>query len=163
MKIGVVSDTHIPTLVPEIPKALLAGLKGVDMIIHAGDILEIKVIEQLRRVCPDVKAVWGNMDPCEIRKELPEKEVISVGPHRIGVIHGRGHPDGLIDLVTEAFKNQDIDIFIFGHSHRPLNRRDGKKLYFNPGSPTDTIFAEYNSYIIIAIGYQVNAQIIRLG
>lgn len=162
MKIGVISDTHIPTDAVEIPREVLDDLKSADMVIVAGDLVAPEVLNTLRRVCRDVRGVWGNMDEFEVRRILPEKDIIEVGKFRIGVIHGYGHPNGLVNFVTQAFKDKEVDMIIFGHSHTPLNEKKGRILYFNPGSPTDKRFAPYNSYGMVEINDNIEARIIKL-
>lgn len=163
MKIGVISDTHYTAKSPGMPKAVLEGLKGVDMIIHAGDLTSLKVLEELRKICPNVKSVYGNMDPPEVRVALAEKEIIQADNLRLGVYHGYGGADSLIDVLDEFFKDDKPDIIIFGHSHTAFSRKIGGVLYFNPGSPTDKIFAPYNSYGIIEIKDSgIKARIVRI-
>lgn len=162
MKIGVLSDTHIPNAAPSLPQKLLEGLKGVDMIIHAGDLLELKVLDTLRKNCPNVVAVRGNMDWGEAGASLKEKEFIKAGKFKIGVTHGRGAPDKLVDLLSGMFAGENCDIIIFGHSHNPFNEKIGNTLYFNPGSPTDKVYSDFNSYGIIEIGEKIEAKIIRI-
>lgn len=162
MRIGVISDTHIPDISKSIPESILEDFKKTDMIIHGGDLVELSVLEILKRSCPNVKAVWGNMDPFEVRKRLPEKEIIKVGDKKIGVTHGYGHPNKLLDTVIEIFKEDDVNLIIFGHSHKDMNEKRGKIIYFNPGSATDTIFAPYNSYGIIEINDDIKAKIIKI-
>lgn len=162
MKIGVIADTHIPERVKEIPQQILDAFKQVDMVIHAGDLVDLSVLAELKTVCKNVKAVWGNMDPEEVRKKLNSKEIIRIGNHNVGITHGYGHPSKLITLVTEIFKQDNVDLIIFGHSHYPINERHEKILYFNPGSATDTIFAPYNSYGIIEINDSIEARIIKI-
>lgn len=162
MKIGVIADTHIPDQAKDIPQQILDAFKGVDMVIHAGDLVDFSVLNKLKAVCKNVRAVWGNMDSYELRKKLPDKEIIELGNYKIGIIHGYGHPNKLIDLVTGVFKNDNVDLIIFGHSHSPLNEKRGNIIYFNPGSPTDKIFALHNSYGIIEINSKIEARIIRL-
>jgi putative phosphoesterase len=162
VKIGVISDTHIPDRSKVIPDEILQAFKGADMLIHAGDLVDLNVLRQLKSICPNVKAVYGNMDPHEVRKELPEKEIIKAGNYKIGVMHGNGPAVKLIDYLSEAFKNDDVDIIIFGHSHSGFNEKIGKILFFNPGSATDKVFASYNSYGIIEINGQIEAKIIKL-
>ncbi|MDD4939959.1 MAG: metallophosphoesterase family protein [Candidatus Omnitrophica bacterium] len=162
MKIGVISDTHIPDRSRDIPKQVLDAFKEVDIIAHAGDIADLRVIEDLKKVCKEVHAVWGNMDPYEVRNALPEKDVFEAAGRRIGLTHGYGLPTRLTGLVTEIFKKDNVDIIIFGHSHAPLNKKIGDILYFNPGSPTDKIFSVYNSYGIIELNDKIEAQIIKI-
>ena len=162
MKIGVIADTHIPDRAKDIPPQILEAFKGMDMVIHAGDFVDLSVLDKLKTVCKDVKAVWGNMDPYGVRKQLPEKEIVSIGNHKIGIMHGYGPPSELIDLLGEIFKEDNVDIIIFGHSHSAVNEKRGNILYFNPGSATDKIFALYNSYGIIEINDKIKARIIKI-
>lgn len=163
MRIGVIADTHIPDRAQSIPEQILRDFKNTDMIIHAGDLVELNVLDKLRAICPDVKAVWGNMDSYEVREKLSEKEIIELPECRIGVMHGFGAPRMLIDLVRYSFKNNGVNIIIFGHSHIATSERKKDILYFNPGSPTDTIFSPYNSYGIIEInGKAIEARIVRI-
>ena len=162
MKIGVISDTHIPDRAKVIPQVILDEFKKVDMIIHAGDLIDLSVLRALRSACTDVRAVWGNMDPYEIRKKLTEKEIIKVANYKIGLTHGYGHPDKLIDLMTEIFKDDNVDLIIFGHSHKPVSEMKDNIFYFNPGSPTDKVFSPYNSYGIIEITNKIEARIVKI-
>ncbi|MFH1338684.1 MAG: metallophosphoesterase family protein [Candidatus Omnitrophota bacterium] len=162
MKIGVISDTHIPIQAKEIPANVLQSLKGIDMLIHAGDLVKLSVLETLKSICPNLKAVRGNMDASEVINTLPEKEIINAGKYRIGLTHGHGSPASLINTVSKMFENDKVDIIIFGHSHFPVNEKRGKVLYFNPGSLTDTIFAPFNSYGFIEINDEIKAKIIRI-
>lgn len=162
MKIGVISDTHIPIQAQVLPRQVLECFKKADMVIHAGDLVELNVLKELETVCPNVLAVWGNMDSYEAKEKLPEKKIIEIGKYKIGVIHGYGHPNKLIEIVEDKFKNDSVDVIIFGHSHVPLNEKKEGILYFNPGSLTDKIFSPYNSYGIIEINDQIEAKIIRI-
>lgn len=162
MKIGVISDTHIRERTQEIPQEILEAFKSADMVIHAGDLVELSVLDKLKSVCANVKAVWGNMDPEEIRNVLPQKEIITLGKYRLGIMHGWGTPNNLVELLTSEFKDQKVDVIIFGHSHSPLNTKIGNTLFFNPGSPTDKVFAPYNSYGLIEINDTIKAKIVKL-
>jgi hypothetical protein len=162
MKIGVISDTHIPLSAEDIPSKILEAFKNMDMIIHAGDLVDLSVLDKLNRVCKNIKAVRGNMDSQVVRNKLPEKELITPGNFKIGIMHGWGPPDKLIDTVSEAFKNDKPSLIIFGHSHQALNLKKDDIIYFNPGSPTDRIFASYNSFGIIEIDDKIEARIVRL-
>ncbi|MGD0335776.1 MAG: YfcE family phosphodiesterase [Candidatus Omnitrophota bacterium] len=162
MKIGVISDTHIPERAAQIPQKILDAFKGMDMVIHAGDLVDIRTLEQLKAVCDNVKAVSGNMDNEEILRLLPQKIVFKAGTRTIGVMHGFGAPNHLLEYVTEAFKEDKVDIVIFGHAHTPFNETRNGVLYFNPGSPTDKVFTQYNSYGIIEINDKIEAKIIKI-
>ena len=161
MKICVLSDTHIPVAAPELPPELLRGMEGADLILHAGDIVELRVLDDLRAIAP-VEAVRGNMDRADVQQALPAKKVIPAQGKRIGLVHGSGAPWGVANRVLREF--EDVDIIVFGHSHHPLNEERNKVRLFNPGSPTDRRFAPYKSYGIIEITDDtVKAEIVRLG
>ena len=162
MKIGVIADTHIPDRAGDIPQQIMENFKNADMIIHAGDLVNLSVLDKLQALCKDIRAVYGNMDSDDVRKKLPQKQLIKVGNYNIGVMHGHGNPNKLMDFMAEQFKNHNVDLLIFGHSHYALNEKKGNILYFNPGSPTDKIFAPYNSYGLIEINDKIEAKIIKL-
>ncbi|MDY6865022.1 MAG: metallophosphoesterase family protein [Halobacteriota archaeon] len=159
MRIGVVSDTHIPVRVKELPKELKSGLKDVDLILHAGDFEESSALRDLRDIC-EVKAVHGNMDSLALKEELPEKLVLEVEGYKIGLTHGFGAPEGLEARLRKRFDK--IDIMVYGHSHRPMNEVVDGTLFFNPGSPTDIIFAPFKSFGILEIGREIRAEIIKI-
>ncbi len=146
LRIGVVSDTHSRDL----PEQMLADFRRVDLIVHAGDFCDVSVYESLKRFA-EVEGVCGNMDGPSVRRILPERRVIVCGGRRIGVWHGSGSPHDLLDRVRAAYRKEDVDVVIFGHSHRPLNETIDGVLYFNPGSPNDYIFAPYRSYGLLEI------------
>ncbi len=161
MRIGVISDTHIPTRADRLPEAIFHHFKGVDLVLHAGDIEDIMVIYDLEEIAP-VKAVVGNMDPYELREELPVKRIVKAGGINIGLIHGWGEPEGLPKRVLEAFLGENVQCIVFGHSHQPFNQEIQGILLFNPGSPTDRVFAPYNSIGILHIEKGIKGEIIRL-
>ncbi len=160
MRIGVISDTHIPKAALDLPEAIYNDFVNVDLILHAGDLVEMNVLRKLQKLAP-VKAVYGNMDLEEVRNALPEKEIIKIGKFKIGLVHGSGPPKGLVKVVKSEFTN-GIGVIIYGHSHLPFNEKIGKTLFFNPGSPTDTVFAPYNSYGILEVNDEIQARIIRI-
>lgn len=162
MKIGVLSDTHIPDRADSLPEAILREFRSVDMVIHAGDLVDIKVIDALKGVCKDVQAVWGNMDPAEVREKIPGKKILKIGKFRIGIMHGYGRPDNLPELLLEEFKNDNVDLVVFGHSHKPAEFVKKGITFFNPGSATDKFFSPYNSYGIIEINDKISTRIIQL-
>lgn len=162
MIIGVISDTHIPATAKRIPETIIDAFRKVDMVIHAGDMIGLEAIEELKAVCPKVIAVAGNMDNQEVRSQYPLKELFKVGNFKVGLMHGFGSPANLISVLEDAFKLDKPDLIIFGHSHKPFNECVNGVLFFNPGSATDTITAEYNSYGLIEITDQINARIVRI-
>jgi putative phosphoesterase len=121
IRIGLISDTH-GLLRPEARVAL----KGVDRIIHAGDICKAEVLEQLAQIAP-VIAVRGNNDKGAWAESLNEAETMDAGGVKIHVIHD------LHELGPEP-EASGIQVVISGHSHKPVIRMERGVLYVNPGS-----------------------------
>ncbi len=144
VKIGVISDTHIPARADSVPQEVLSLFKDVDMIIHAGDITQISVLDQLRALAP-VHAVCGNMDGADLKHILPQKKIIEVENKRIGIYHGGGAPFGLKKRIRHMFRYNDVDCIVFGHTHQAENKHHKGILFFNPGSATDKIFSKTQS------------------
>lgn len=130
VKLGIISDTHLGIISDEFSNSIKSVFKDVDVIIHSGDMTSLSVYDYLSFW--DIRAVRGNMDEPELKHILPEKRVEEIEGKRIGVIHGRGSPYGLSDLVFKEF--QHVDIIIFGHSHIPFYEKKGDVEMFNPGA-----------------------------
>jgi len=159
MNIGVISDTHSLN----IPVLLIERFRSVDLIIHAGDICDAHTLKLLKKIAP-TKAVQGNMDEMALKKELPLSEIIDIGGIRIGVTHGHmGDTREALKNAMSAFKDDKIDVVIFGHSHQAFNEQLSGTLYFNPGSPNDVIKAKFFSYgLISVVAGKIKAEIIKL-
>lgn len=120
--IGVISDTH-GLLRPE----AVAALEGSALILHAGDVGDVRVLERLGEIAP-VHAVRGNTDGGELRKALPATAVVDLGSGSIAyLLHG----DEELDLDPAA---AGIALVVRGHTHLPRVERRGGVLYLNPGS-----------------------------
>lgn len=148
MRILVLSDTHIPRVAHDMPEQIYNEIKNVDMILHAGDFVEKSLWEKLVSL-KETKAVYGNMDSQALRAILRPKDIVEIGKMKIGLIHGYGAPRDLLETVRHEFSG--VDAIVFGHSHSALNVTKDGVLFFNPGSPTDTIFATTNSYGILDV------------
>lgn len=148
MKILVLSDTHIPRNAPDLPSKIYDAIKGVEMIIHAGDFVEKHVYDRLASL-KSIKAVSGNMDDTELIGALSKKEIIQIEGRRIGIVHGYGAASAIVQTVKKEFSN--VDCIIFGHSHNAVNVVKDGILFFNPGSATDTVFAPFQSYGILSV------------
>jgi putative phosphoesterase len=129
-RIGVISDTHLREPDPDLGPGLTRVWGQVDMILHAGDLVNMSVLDVLE--APEVLAVAGNMDDYLVTQSLPTKLTIQVEGKSIGLIHGWGPPMGLAGRVMKEF--EEVDAIVFGHSHRPTNTVKNGVLLFNPGS-----------------------------
>ena len=159
MKVGVISDTHVPAAHASLPPEVFTIFKDVDLILHAGDIVELSVLEELRAIAP-VEAVAGNMDGGDVHKALPEKKVLQLGKHRVGLIHGKFRIDIQREMIRKEFS--DVDLIVYGHSHAPFWGRVDDMLFLNPGSPTDKRHAPYNSVAVLEVGEELKAEIITI-
>lgn len=135
MRIAVISDTHLPRGSRVIPAECIERMRAADLIIHGGDFSVAGVLEDLRGLGPPVAAVHGNIDSADLRRVLPERQVVEVAGVRIGLVHDAGPASGRPQRMRMAFP--DCEALVFGHSHIPLHEElDGFQI-FNPGSPTD--------------------------
>ena len=146
MKIGIVSDTHSLAL----PAQMLQDFLKVDLIVHAGDFCCWADLEKFQKI-KEVQAVYGNMDDAQIRRFFPRKQIFKLGSAVVGLFHGEGPRAMILETVKAEFAQDKVDCIIFGHSHQPLNKMMERVLFFNPGSPNDTLSAPYCSYGILEI------------
>lgn len=150
-RIAVVSDTHMPHRGRELPRALASGIQGVDLILHAGDWTDPYVVDLFAAIAP-VDGVAGNNDGPELYARFGRRKVIAAHGIRIGLVHGDGYSRSTEETARKSFAREDVDLIVFGHSHRPWHGElDGVPL-FNPGSPTDKRREPRYSYGIIEIG-----------
>lgn len=162
IKVGVISDTHIPFFSKTLPKNIEKYFQGVELILHAGDLVDLGTLNELKKLSKRVEAVCGNMDLPNVEAILPKKKIITVGKYSIGLIHGWGPPKNLLKYVTEAFTKDSVDIIVFGHSHEPYNEEKEGILYFNPGSASDKSAKCENTIGILELNEVKRGKIIKL-
>ena len=133
--VGLISDTHVPKRAKCIPQRVFEIFKKVDYIIHAGDLVELSVIDELERIAP-VLAVHGNMDCLEVNDAFPRLNSLKIFDWKIGVIHDQNLLYGSNKL-QEISEQNAFKVFVNGHTHIPNIKWEGTTLYINPGSPTD--------------------------
>ena len=140
LRVVVLADTHLRTgpagtrrARRRLPAAAWALLDGADAILHAGDVLDQGVLDQLGQFAP-VHAVLGNNDQ-SLAGILPLTRIVELDSVRIGMIHNSGATAGRARRLRRRFP--ETEVVVFGHSHAPINEagEDGQ-LLFNPGSPT---------------------------
>ena len=125
MKIGIISDTH-----GFLSQQAFEALKGVDYILHAGDVGGPEIISALDLIAP-VTAVRGNTDGGIWAKRLPSTDVVSLANKTLYVIHDLH----TLDIDPSA---AGIHVVISGHTHRPEIKTTGNILYLNPGSASQS-------------------------
>ena len=118
MRVGILSDTH-----GLLRQEVIDGLKGVDMIIHAGDIDDQSVVDQLKDLSSSLTVVRGNADK-EWAEQIPQEAWLEILGNKLFVIHNKGKISCDVG---------DADIIIYGHTHKySLVNKDGQ-IWFNPG------------------------------
>jgi predicted phosphodiesterase len=158
LTVGVISDTHLPYRMISLPPIIFNVFKGVDVILHAGDVDEIDLLTPLKKIAP-LYAVRGNIHLIDFSsggRDLPSQLELTLARYKVVVTHG--HRPGLMGwfmkipeffladvLWTKGYTFNDeianrlcklypeADIIIFGHTHVPYSRQIGKTLCFNPG------------------------------
>jgi len=158
MKIGVISDTNLNGHDIWLERIVEKYFSDVELILHAGDIVALSVLDIFRG--KEVYAVCGNMDLASARGSFPEKLTLEVEGHKIGLIHGWGMPCGMEDKLIKKFEG--IECLVYGHTHQAANKMKDNVLFFNPGSPTDRVFARQNTLGIIEIGETITGKIIEI-
>lgn len=155
IRIGVIADTH-----GLFDPAIRRHFKGVDHILHAGDIGKRSVIEQLQTIAP-VTAVSGNVDGYE-KSGFPPELIVELAGRRIAIRHIVFEGGNLTKDGRTLLDREQPDICIFGHTHQPKSEWYGKTLLFNPGSAGPRRFSLPRGVGIIGIGNRLTAQHIRL-
>ena len=148
--VGVISDTH-GLLRPEV----LPLFKGVDLILHAGDIGRVEILEELRTIAP-VVAVRGNNDEGKWAKRIRECETTEIAGVRIHMLHD-------LKTMSEEVLDGGVHVVVSGHSHRPAVERRGTVLFLNPGSAGPRRFKLPISVARLVIeGTSTNAELIEI-
>ena len=146
MKIGLISDSHIPEAMPELPQQVRAIFAGCDLILHAGDLHCLEVLDWLEEIAP-VLACRGNGDEGSGgRPVVPEDSrlrdaVMTTGAgFRIGMVHDVLLPDEFpqwpVERTMECYFSGRTDVIVCGHTHVESIKRYGDVMVINPGSPT---------------------------
>ena len=155
---AVIADTHVPRRAKAMPEGLLPHLERADLILHAGDLLDPALLDDLA-ACAPVRAVRGNLDPPEAR--LPETVEFEFGGVSIAMIHDSGPKRGRRNRMRRRF--QRARVVVFGHSHIPWLEDGEGLLLLNPGSPTDKRRQpEYTFALLWVEDAEVRAEVLAL-
>ncbi len=162
-KIGVVADTHIPTRGKTMPHELVELFSGVQLILHAGDLVDEQIIDELKALAP-VEAVAGNMDPIQLQNRLGRLKLVKIGDVSIGMLHGDlGGRNINFEQAKDFFKPEKPKAIVFGHLHEAVNKEHDGTLFFNPGSLIDPRRSPQASCGFLRIdGKQVRGEIVYL-
>ena len=153
---AIIADTHLPRRAKALPQGLAPHLGRADLVLHAGDLMDPALLDELAAYAP-VKAVRGNLDP----PGLPESLEFEFGGVRVAVIHDSGRKQGRRARLLRHFP--DARVAVFGHSHIPFLEDESGFMLLNPGSPTDKRRQPYHTFALLrAEGGEVRAEIVLL-
>jgi uncharacterized protein len=146
MRLLLTSDTHLPKRAKELPGELLDRVAAADVVVHAGDWVDLATLDLLEARAQRLIGVYGNNDGPELRARLPETAYAELGGLRFAVVHETGAARGR-ERRCDA-RHPDVDVLVFGHSHIPWDSRTERGLrLLNPGSPTDRRRELYCTYM----------------
>ena len=161
MLIGLISDTHIPDRGKELPQNVFDAFKNVDLILHAGDLTSLSIIEKLEEIAP-VMAVQGNMDRANGIK-LPKAKIVECEDLKIGIVHGEVYPRGDTQQLVYLAREMNVDILVSGHSHQPKIEKEDGILLLNPGSPIVPRLADRTVMLLEINKSEVDVEIVKIG
>ena len=136
MRVLLHADTHLPRRAEDLPAQVWDKVDAADLVVHAGDWVDVDTLDRLEQRSRRLLACWGNNDGPGLRARLPEVARAELQGVRVAVVHETGAATGRERRADAA--HPDVDLLVFGHSHIPWDTvtPSGLRL-LNPGSPTD--------------------------
>ena len=136
LRLVLMADTHVPRRAKDLPAPLWQAVDDADVVVHAGDWVDVALLDALEARASRLVAVYGNNDGPPLRARLPEVAHVELNGLRLAVVHETGPSGGRERRCAARFV--DVDVLVFGHSHIPWDTTatTGLRL-LNPGSPTD--------------------------
>ena len=136
MRLLLLADTHVPRRARDLPAAVWDEVDRADVVVHAGDWVDVSLLDALEARAARLLACWGNNDGPPLRARLPEVARATLAGVRFAVVHETGSSAGRDARMAAAYG--DVDVLVFGHSHIPWDTTAASGLrLLNPGSPTD--------------------------
>jgi putative phosphoesterase len=150
MRLLLIADTHVPKRARELPGQVWREVERADVVVHAGDWVDVRLLDELVSRSHRLVGVVGNNDGPELRARLPELAAVELDGVRLAVVHETGQAKGRETRCAVAFP--DADVLVFGHSHIPWDSvADSGLRLLNPGSPTDRRRQPYHTYMTAEI------------
>jgi putative phosphoesterase len=145
-----ISDTHLPKRARDLPAELWQRIEDADVVVHAGDWVDVALLDELEQRSRRLVGVYGNNDHGALRERLPEVARVELAGVRLAVVHETGDAAGRERRCAERFP--DTDVLVFGHSHIPWDTTaPGGLRLLNPGSPTDRRRQPYPTYLTAVV------------
>lgn len=149
-RLVIMADTHLPKRAKELPPQLWDEVERADVVIHAGDWVEVSLLDDLERRARRLIAVFGNNDHGVLRERLPEVARAEISGIRFAVVHQTGQAKGREERCSVSYG--DVDVLVFGHSHIPWDTTSATGLrLLNPGSPTDRRRQPHCTYLTAGV------------
>ncbi|MBM7086083.1 metallophosphoesterase family protein [Micromonospora humidisoli] len=146
MRLLMIADTHLPRRARDLPDEVWAAVDAADVVLHAGDWVEVGLLDRLADRARRLVGVYGNNDGPDLRARLPEVAEVELAGLRVAVVHETGPKTGREQRCAARFP--DRDLLVFGHSHIPWDSvAPGGLRLLNPGSPTDRRAQPYATYL----------------
>lgn len=132
------ADTHVPLRGKDLPVDVWHAVNAADVVVHAGDWVDLATFEALEARSRRLVAVYGNNDGPDLRARMPEIARARIEDVEVAVIHETGAASGREKRMDGLFSGARPDLLVFGHSHIPWDSTTpGGIRLLNPGSPTD--------------------------
>jgi len=145
VRLLVMSDTHLPLRARDLPALLWDEVVRADLVVHAGDWVDVATLDRLESRSRALLACWGNNDGPPLRARLPEVARATVEGVRVAVVHETGSKERRGERMRAAYP--DTDLLVFGHSHIPWDTTHAGLRLLNPGSPTDRRREPFCTYL----------------
>ncbi|TFV56715.1 metallophosphoesterase [Mycobacterium sp. PS03-16] len=159
MRLLLLADTHVPKRARDLPAVVWDEVARADVVIHAGDWVEPRLLDVLDERSRRLVACWGNNDGEELRRRLPERADVTLGGVRFTVVHETGASGGRDARMAKLYP--DTDVLVFGHSHIPWDTTAATGLrLLNPGSPTDRRRQPYCTYMTATVADGVLGEVV---
>ena len=146
VRLLLLADTHVPKRARALPARVWSAVDEADVVIHAGDWVDVALLDEMESRARRLVGVYGNNDHGVLRERLPEVAQAELGGVRLAVVHETGPAKGREARCAAQYA--DVDVLVFGHSHIPWDTtaESGLRL-LNPGSPTDRRRQPYCTYM----------------
>ena len=136
VRLVITADTHVPKRARDLPAALWRAIEEADVVVHAGDWVDVALLDAVEARAARLVGVYGNNDGPPLRARLPEVARAELAGVRFAVVHETGPATERERRCAARFP--DVDVLVFGHSHIPWDTvAPGGLRLLNPGSPTD--------------------------
>ena len=150
LRLLLLADTHVPKRARALPSQVWDAVDEADVVVHAGDWVDVALLDLLEGRARRLVGVHGNNDGPPLRARLPEVARVELGGVRFAVVHETGDAARREARCSAAYA--DVDVLVFGHSHIPWDTATATGLrLLNPGSPTDRRRQPHCTYMTLEV------------